>query len=123
MCEIRGIGLDLCEVDRMRGQLDGRLMERCFTAEEAAYIRSRGAQAAQSMAGLWAAKEAVAKALGTGIAFSMQDIEVTHTELGQPAVRLHGKAAEAAQGGSFFLSITHEAGMAAAFAVWTAGGK
>ena len=118
MCNVRGIGLDLCQVDRMRDQLEGRLIDRCFTEAEAAYIRSRSAKAAESMAGIWAAKEAVLKALGTGIAFPLQEVEVCHTDAGQPVVRLHGRTAEAAQGGSFLVSITHEGGMAAAVAIW-----
>ena len=102
----------------MEPHLHDRFLERYFTPEEAAYIHSRGAQAAQSMAGIWAAKEAVLKALGTGIAFPLQDIEVCHTELGQPFIRLRGKVAEAAPGSRFLISITHEGGMAAAMAVW-----
>ena len=116
MCNVRGIGLDLCQVDRMRNRLEGRFLEKYFTEVEATYIRSRGAQAAESMAGIWAAKEAVLKALGTGVAFPLKDVEITHTEAGQPAVCLHGEAA--AHGGTFLLSITHEGGMAAAVVIW-----
>lgn len=119
MSEIRGIGLDLCDIARMREHLEDRFLYRYFTAREADHIRSRGAQAAESMAGIWAAKEAVLKALGTGIAFPLQEIEIVHTDLGQPAVLLHGRAAEAATG-HFLLSITHEKDMAAATAVWIA---
>ena len=116
MCNVRGIGLDLCQVDRMRNRLEGRFLDKYFTEAEAAYIRSRGAQAAESMAGIWAAKEAVLKALGTGIAFPLREIEIDHTDAGQPTARLHGRAQEL--GGSFLVSITHEGGMAAAVAVW-----
>lgn len=120
MSEILGVGLDLCGIDRMRERLESRFMEKYFTEQEADYIRSRGGQAAASMAGIWAAKEAVLKALGTGITFPLQEVEITHTEAGQPVVELHGKAKEAALGGSFLLSVTHEGGMAAAVAVWRA---
>ena len=116
MCNVRGVGIDLCGIDRMRPHLEGRFLEKYFTEQEAAYIRARGASAAQSMAGIWAVKEAVLKALGTGIAFPLRDIEVCHTEAGQPTVRLHGQAQT--YGGSFMVSITHEGGMAAAVAVW-----
>ena len=88
-----------------------------FTAEEEAYIRSKHATAAQTMAGMFAAKEAVLKAIGTGMTVPMTDIVISHTELGQPAVTLQGKAADF--GSTVLISITHEAGMAAAFAVWT----
>ena len=117
MC--KGIGLDLCEVARMQTLLDeGRSLRRMFTEEEQAYIAGKGASAAQTMAGMFAAKEAVLKALGTGMTIPMTDIVISHTELGQPIVTLAGKAAEF--GGTMLVSITHEAGMAAAFAVWMA---
>jgi len=117
MSDVRGIGIDLCEISRMQELLDsGRSLRRLFSEEEQAYIMSKGATAAQTMAGLYAAKEAVLKALGTGMSVAMTDIRITHTPLGQPQVTLTGKAAE--MGGRIHLSITHEGGMAAAFAVW-----
>lgn len=119
MCNVRGIGIDLCEIARMQRLLDeGHSLRRMFTEEEQAYIHSKGISAAQTMAGMFAAKEAVLKALGTGMSIAMTDIVITHTELGQPIAELHGKAAE--KGGSVMISITHEAGMAAGMAIWTA---
>ena len=118
MCNIRGLGVDLCEIARMQRLLDeGHPLRRMFTAEEQDYIASKGATAAQTMAGLFAAKEAILKALGTGLTIPMTDIVITHTNLGQPVITLAGKAAE--MGGHVMISITHEGGMAAAFAVWT----
>ncbi len=118
MSDIRGIGADLCEIARMQTMLDeNRSLRRMFTEGEQAYIRSKGASAAQTMAGLFAAKEAILKAFGTGLTLPMTNIVITHTELGQPVVNLSGNAAEL--GGNVMVSITHEAGMAAAFAVWT----
>ena len=117
MC--KGIGIDLCEIARMQRLLDeNRSLRRMITEEEEAYIRGKHATAAQTMAGLFAAKEAVLKALGTGLSIPLTDIVITHTALGQPVAALTGKAAE--MGGHIHLSITHEGGMAAAFAVWTA---
>lgn len=119
MCNVRGIGIDLCEIARMQQLLDkGHSLWRMFTEAEQAYIHSKGASAAQTMAGMFAAKEAVLKALGTGLTIPLTDIVITHTELGQPVATLYGKAAE--HGGNILLSITHEAGMAAGMAVWTA---
>ncbi len=116
MC--KGVGIDLCEIARMQRLLDeGRSLRRMFTEEEEAYIRAKGASAAQTMAGMFAAKEAVLKALGTGLTIPMTDIVIGHTDRGQPVARLVGKAAE--MGGSMLVSITHEAGMAAGMAVWT----
>lgn len=114
---VRGVGVDLCSIDRMQALLDsGHSLRRMFTEEEQAYIRSKGVSAAQTMAGLFAAKEAVLKALGAGLTIPMTDIVITHTELGQPEAALQGKAAE--RGGRILLSISHEDGTAAAFAVW-----
>ena len=119
MRNVTGIGLDLCAIPRMQELLDsGRSLHRIFTAAEEAYIRSRGAAAAQTMAGLFAAKEAVLKALGTGLTVPMTDVVIAHTPLGQPQATLNGKAAQL--GGSILLSITHEGDMAAATALWMA---
>ena len=117
MCNIRGLGLDLCAIPRMQALLDsGRSLLRMFTAEEEAYIRSKGVSAAQTMAGLFAAKEAVLKALGTGLAIPLTDVVITHTPAGQPRALLTGKAQQ--MGGCLELSITHEENMAAAVAIW-----
>ena len=114
MCKVLGLGLDLCEISRMEALLgDDRFLARCFTEKEAVYIRSKGAGAAQTMAGIWAAKEAVLKAAGTGIACALKEIEIDHDALGAPVCRLTGSAAQLVQG-SCMLSITHEGGMAAA---------
>ncbi len=117
MSDVRGIGIDMCEIARMQTLLDeGRSLRRMFTEAEQTYIRSRGVSAAQTMAGLFAGKEAILKAFGTGMTLPMTDIEIAHTELGQPIVTLTGNAARL--DGRIHLSITHEGGMAAAFAVW-----
>ncbi len=116
MC--KGVGIDLCEIARMQRLLDeGHSLRRMFTPEEEAYIRGKAASSAQTMAGMFAAKEAVLKALGTGLAIPLTDIVITHTELGQPIAELTGKAA--GLGGRVMVSISHEAGMAAGMAVWT----
>lgn len=119
---IIGIGMDLCEISRMEKLLsDGRFLARFFSAEEQAYIQSKGKSAAQSMAGIFAAKEALAKALGTGIVSGeLADICVLHDEHGAPYYDLRGSYAEKAKERrihALFLSITHESGMAAAMCV------
>ena len=113
------MGIDLCAIDRMEERAaDERFLARFFTATERAYIRSRGQMAASSMAGIWAAKEAFMKAVGLGLSVPLGDIGVTHTALGQPVYALTGRAAEIVGAGSVMLSISHEAGMAAAVCVW-----
>ena len=119
MCKVRGVGIDLCDISRMeKNWQDDRFLNRFFTPAEAAYIRGRGLSASQSMAGIFAAKEAFLKAVGMGLALPLQDIEVLHTELGQPYYHLMGQAEEAADGGEVLLSITHESLMAAAVCIW-----
>ncbi len=118
-----GIGLDLCEVARMEKILvsGNGFAERYFTAAEQAYLQQRGQMAAQSMAAIFAAKEALAKALGVGIGnLALQEAEVLHHPNGSPYYALAGAVKEqlTALGATrALLSITHEAGMAAAVAI------
>ena len=113
---IKGIGLDLCGIRRMEELVaDGRFLNRYFTPDEKAYILSKNQAAAQSAAGIFAAKEAFLKALGTGLAGApLTEIEVGHTPQGQPVLKLHGKALNALGPGRAWVSITHEGDMAAA---------
>jgi len=118
---ILGVGIDLCEVDRMEKALaDGAFLRRFFTPEEGAYILSRGKGAAQSMAGHFAAKEALLKAMGIGITVPLKDIAVTHGEHGAPGFILTGAALArfTEMGGQkSHLSITHTDTTAAAVAI------
>lgn len=116
---IRGIGLDLCGVDRM-GELmaEGRFLKRYYTPREQAYIAGRGEGAAQSAAGMFAAKEAFLKAAGTGLSGApLKDIEIDHEASGRPRLCLYGKAALLAQGLQAFVTITHEGDTAAAVVI------
>jgi holo-[acyl-carrier protein] synthase len=127
MSPIVGVGVDAVDVARFRRVLDRRprFAARCFTETEQSDATG-SADAAQSLAARFAAKEAVMKALGTGIgAFALTDVEVCRTT-GTGATRhapflvLHGTAAElaGAQGaGCFHLSLTHTDGVAIAFVV------
>jgi holo-[acyl-carrier protein] synthase len=124
---IVGVGVDAVDVARFRRVLDRRprFAARCFTASEQSDATG-SADAAQSLAARFAAKEAVMKALGTGIgAFALTDVEVRRTTgtgatRNAPFLVLHGTAAElaGAQGaGQFHLSLTHTEGVAIAFVV------
>ncbi len=118
---IAGVGLDVCEIARMERLLpDGRFLARYFSAEEQEYICRKGKCAAQTMAGLFAAKEALVKALGVGISADIRDISVEHDARGTPRYSLRGayaRLAEERQISSFFLSISHDGGLAAAVCV------
>jgi len=122
MAEGLSVGVDLVEIRRiaaLMAQHGERFTGRVFTPGEVADCGGR----AESLAARWAAKEAVAKALGTGIgAVGWQEIEVVRGESGCPAVILHGRAAAlaAARGLTrWALSLAHDGGMALAFVVAT----
>ena len=115
---IAGVGLDVCEISRMEKLLkrDG-FVRRFFTPEEENYIHSRGKGAACTLAGLFAAREALGKALGSGISFDLREAEVRHDEKGRPYYAFHGALAERVKGERFHLSISHDGGIAAAMCV------
>ena len=115
---ISGVGFDLCEIARMEKSAENEhFLNRFFTEREADFIRSKGRNGVQTMAGIFAAKEAFAKALGTGITFDLRDVEVLHSEAGQPCYALAGEAARLAGNDRFLLSISHDGGMAGAVCV------
>lgn len=119
---ICGIGVDICQVSRLESfPLEGRFARRFFSREELAYLESKGSARAQSMAGLYAAKEAFSKVLGSGVrGFELKEVEVIHTPEGRPCYRISGKALEAMKQRGIeevLLSISHDAGVAAAFAL------
>ena len=113
---ILGSGIDLVEIRRIQQSLERygqRFLDRVYTSAEQAYcLRKR--KAAESLAARFAAKEAGAKALGTGISRGVNwlEIEVTREPGGRPTLHFHGRAAEiAARMGVVHaaLSITHTA--------------
>ena len=116
------VGIDLIEIERVAAALvrhGGRFAERCFSAAERAYCDSRP-NAAQHYAGRFAAKEAIGKALGTGVPFTWREIEILGP--GKPRVVLSGSTLERALrigAGEIELSITHSRTLAAAVAAVT----
>ncbi len=119
---IVGVGVDVCDIARMEKLLiDGKFLDRFFSPEEQEYIENKGKAAAQSMAGIFAAKEALVKALGTGLSGgSIQDICVLHDKCGAPYYDLRGAyALHASQRHitNLHLSISHDGGVAAAVAI------
>ena len=118
------IGTDILEIKRIDdvlSRLGDRFVRRILTEQEQAEYRDSG-QPARLLAKRFAAKEAIAKALGTGIGrgVSWQDIQVEHNDSGAPLVRLSGGALEVVQrrGGSRVeLSLADEQDYVVAFAV------
>ncbi|CAN5893991.1 holo-ACP synthase [soil metagenome] len=95
-----GVGIDAVEIDRMRRALERtpQLADRVFTASELQQCRSRGDRLRPArLAGRFAAKEAVAKAFGTGVVgFSFRDVEVVNDTGGAPTIVLAAAAAAVA---------------------------
>ena len=123
MPELLGVGVDLCGIARIERAIEkAHFYERVFTPEERAYLDQKGKSRAQSAAAMFAAKEAVAKALGTGFAQGVMpwQIEVTHEQSGKPGVLLTGAAREKFEqigGAGVRISLSHEGDSAIAFAV------
>ena len=122
------LGIDIIKVERIRATLErfgSRFASRVLTPAEQRYVRDRP----ETMAGRWAAKEAVSKVLGLGVrGIGWRDIEVERLPTGQPSIRLHGRAAARAEQlgmGRIAVSISHESdyAVAIAFGIRTAGGR
>lgn len=90
------LGTDIIEIDRIKNAIEKNnyFIKRVFTVEEVRYCESRKAAKFQSYAARFAAKEAVAKAFGTGIGEHAQfnEIEILNDKSGKPFVKLHGRA-------------------------------
>jgi len=121
---IVGLGTDLAEIPRIERSIErfgDRFLERIFTPAEIAYCR-RKKSSAESFAARFAAKEAGAKALGTGISFGVgwHDFEVRRAPSGKPSLHLTGRAAELAarlRVTGINLSLTHTGTLALAVVV------
>jgi holo-[acyl-carrier protein] synthase len=110
-----GTGIDVVEIERVARSIErygSRFLERVYTAAEITYCQRKRRNAAESFAARFAAKEAGAKALGTGIGFGVtwRELEVGREPAGRPLLLLHGRAAEIAASLGVrrsSLSITH----------------
>ncbi len=108
---IRGIGVDIIEVDRIRQSVEEageQFLNRVFTRLEIEYCSSKSNRY-QHLAARFAAKEAVSKALATGWAgdFRWKDVEVMNDPSGQPRVTLHGRLREKLASAAVLLSLSH----------------
>ncbi len=113
---VLSIGIDIVEVYRIREAVarTPRFAERVFTEAERQYCESKGAAAAQSYAGRFAAKEAFLKAIKTGWRgkIGWQEIEVETDADGVPSLRISGEAKRIADergATAIHLSISHTA--------------
>ena len=116
-----GLGVDLVEVGRIRRACDRwgeRFLRRVFTAGERAYCM-RKAHPEQSLAARFAAKEAVLKAIGTGLSGGIRwtDVEVVNERSGKPGVRLGERITRRIGDRTVLLTISHTKELAIAQAI------
>lgn len=117
---IAGVGVDLVRTERIAAacvRFGERFLNRCFSPGEQAACAGVPAR----LAARYAAKEAIVKALGTGLrGFAWRDVEIGADALGRPTVALHGGAANLATARGIVrwdLSLSHDGDYAIAFAV------
>jgi holo-[acyl-carrier protein] synthase len=119
---IYGIGTDIVEIRRIKDILENtpKFIEKVFGKNEIEYLKSRNLRP-EYVAGRFAAKEAVSKAMGTGFrGFEIKDIEIESTALGKPIAVLKGKAKLLMQKQGEYkihLSISHGLDSAIAYAI------
>jgi len=112
---IVGVGIDVCDLDRFAASLERTpgLRERLFTPDEAS-------RPPASLAARFAAKEALAKALGAPTGLAWHDAEVVSEDTGRPRFELRGTVRQRAEElgvTSVHLSLSHDAGIASAMVV------
>lgn len=116
---ILGIGTDIIEIDRIRKAIEKtpKFIEKTFTDKEIELFKSKFMKA-ESIAGNFAAKEAISKAIGSGFrGFNFRDLEILRDELGKPIVNISEKV-KALLGNEeviFHISISHNRSCAIAF--------
>lgn len=119
---ILGIGIDLVEIERIRRVGTERLARRILTEEELRELSARSHRRVEMLAGRFAAKEAISKALGCGIGkvFSFYDAQITYDIQGKPQAMIATKVLDQLYPNkniSVHISITHTRELASAFGV------
>ena len=111
------LGVDIVETARIeRAAQNKRFVEKTFTAGVRDYFEKKNG-AYESLAGFWCVKEAVAKALGSGIRFALTDVETSHDASGKPIAVLSGKAKELLGNRCVEISVSHTSTTAVAVAI------
>lgn len=114
------LGTDIVKISRIKKMDLQAFAEKCFTDAERTYVDGKKDKA-QTLAGMFAAKEAVVKALGSGFVKSVvyTDVEILHDDFGAPYCVVYGGAERllADKGNRIFLSISHDGDYAVAVAM------
>ena len=118
---IIGIGTDIIEIDRIKAAIERTpsFLNKAFTEKEIELFKVKEMRV-ETIAGNFAAKEALSKALGTGFrGYSLQDFEILRDQLGKPIVNISKKAREKIGGRvlNINVSISHNKSNAIAFAI------
>lgn len=120
---IKGLGTDIIEVSRVDDNISKhgqKFLDKVFTPSEQAYCRGFSRSSSRNYAGRFAAKEAIVKALGTGLAKGLEwlDIEILNDDQGKPYVNFSSKAKLLFQQPTVHVSISHCHEYATATAIW-----
>ena len=113
------LGTDIVKISRMERVISPQIPKKIFTENEITYINTKN-NTAQTSAGIFAAKEAVLKAFGTGITLPLNEVEILYTESGAPYLSLLGKAKAYSDNNGFAdweISISHDGEYAVAVAM------
>lgn len=115
---IYGIGTDIIEVERIEKACQNeRFLEKNFTPEEIKYFNQK-TNPYQSIAAVFAAKEAFSKAFGTGFrGFTLKDIEILHNQAGKPYINLYNNIKDLSKDFVIHLSLSHIKEYATAYVV------
>lgn len=116
---VLGIGNDIVEIARIEKAIQNEsFKKRVYTVAEIEFIEKKGAGKMASYAGRFSAKEAISKAMGTGVrGFNLRDIEILNDELGKPVVIFKNGLEEKMKGKKVELSISHSKEYATAVAI------
>jgi len=121
---ILGTGIDIIEIERIKKAINknNKFLERIYTKKEIEYFKQKGYKA-QTIAGNFAAKEAISKAFGTGIrGYNFKDVEILRNSLGKPVVKMYNELYELSEKleiKEIILSISHSKDYAVANAIIT----
>ncbi len=117
--DILGLGNDIVEIDRIRKAIEKsrKFKERVYTPREIEHLEKRS-NPYPGYAGRFAAKEAVSKAMGTGVrGFNLCDIEILNDSMGKPEVKFYGELGEKYANFNVQITISHSKEYATAVAI------
>lgn len=115
-----GIGVDIYSIKKLSDIVNDAFVEKYFTDSERQYISSKNQAYYESLCGIFVAKEAFFKALGTGIVYSMKDVSIEHDINGKPYILCYHAIKtklESLQYKDIHLSISHDGDNAVAFVI------